>query len=306
MRIVGAEDVGTICIGELVACGWLASVCRGLLRRKVIMYVHGEEISTRSPYDIDGRRRRRALSASNGCVAVSRFTRAELIENFGVPPAKIELISNGVDLGRFRKRQRRSDLVARHGLEGKHVLLTVGRLYARKGVDRVIESLPRVLETIGDLHYVVVGDGPYLPALEDLARQLGVADRIVFAGAVTDAELVTYYALADAFIMANREMPDGDTEGFGLVFLEANACGLPVIAGKAGGSVDAVTHDLNGLLVDGDDPAAIATAIERLFLDDELRARLIAGGTEVAGRSGWDQRVEQFLGFCDRVMAPHA
>jgi phosphatidylinositol alpha-1,6-mannosyltransferase len=160
-----------------------------------------------------------------------------------------------------------------------------------------------VLETIGDLHYVVVGDGPYLPVLEELARRLGVADRVVFVGAVTDAELVDYYALADAFIMANREMPDGDTEGFGLVFLEANACGVPVIAGRAGGSVDAVTHELNGLVTDGDDPAAIAAAIERLFLDEELRMRLIAGGTEVANRSGWDERVGQFLGFFDRLMS---
>jgi phosphatidylinositol alpha-1,6-mannosyltransferase len=101
--------------------------------------------------------------------------------------------------------------------------------------------------------------------------------------------------------MANREMPDGETEGFGLVFLEANACGLPVIAGRAGGSIDAVTDQVNGLVVDGDDTAAIAAAIIRMFDDDELRARLCAGGAEVAQMSGWDRRVEQFLRFCDRL-----
>jgi phosphatidylinositol alpha-1,6-mannosyltransferase len=303
IAIVRSENIGIICIGELVSSGWLARICSAFPQLKVVIYVHGEEITTRSPYDTDGLRRRRALSSADGCVAVSRFTRDTLIESFDVQPAKIELISNGVDLGRFRNRKRRPDLVRRYGLEGKRVLLTVGRLYARKGVDRVIESLPRVFETVGDLLYVVVGDGPYLPVLEELARRLGVADRVVFVGAVTDAELVDYYALADAFIMANREMPDGDTEGFGLVFLEANACGVPVIAGRAGGSVDAVTHELNGLVTDGDDPAAIAAAIERLFLDEELRMRLIAGGTEVANRSGWDERVGQFLGFFDRLMS---
>ncbi len=304
VRIVRAENIGTICIGELVACGWLAHIRHILPKVKVVIYVHGEEITTRTPYDLDGRRRRRTLAAADGCVAVSRFTREGLIESFGVSPFKIELISNGVDLGRFRKRARRADLALRHGLDGKRVLLTVGRLYARKGVDRVIQSLPRVLQAIPDLHYVVVGDGPYLPVLEDLARELGISDRISFAGAVSDTDLVDYYGIADAFIMANREMPDGDTEGFGLVFLEANACGLPVVAGKAGGSVDAVTHDLNGLLVDGEDPASIAAAIESLFLDDARRARLIAGGTEVANRSGWEQRVDQFLAFCDRTTAP--
>jgi len=300
--IVRSDDIGVICIGELVACGWLARVCRDFLRLKVIIYVHGEEITTRSPYDMDGSRRRRALSAADGCVAVSRFTRETLIEQFKIAPDNIELISNGVDLARFRRRPRRPDLIARHELAGKRVILTVGRLYARKGVDRVIESLPTVLKSVEDLHYVVVGDGPYRPVLEDLTRRLDLVDRVAFAGAVTDDELVDYYALADAFIMANREMPDGDTEGFGLVFLEANACGLPVIAGRAGGSVDAVTHELNGLVVDGEDPDAIADAIERVFLDDALRGRLIARGVEVAGRSGWDQRVEQFLRYCDGLM----
>src|ERR1700709_2260705 len=101
--------------------------------------------------------------------------------------------------------------------------------------------------------------------------------------------------------MANREMPDGETEGFGLVFLEANACGLPVIAGRAGGSVDAVTDQLNGLVVDGDDTAAIAAAITRMFEDDALRDRLSADGAERAQASGWERRVKQFLRFCDRL-----
>jgi phosphatidyl-myo-inositol dimannoside synthase len=101
--------------------------------------------------------------------------------------------------------------------------------------------------------------------------------------------------------MANREMPDGETEGFGLVFLEANACGLPVIAGRAGGSVDAVTDQVNGLVVDGDDTAAIAAAIIRMFEDDELREGLRARGAEVAQASGWGRRVAQFLRFCDRL-----
>jgi phosphatidylinositol alpha-1,6-mannosyltransferase len=103
--------------------------------------------------------------------------------------------------------------------------------------------------------------------------------------------------------MANREMPDGETEGFGLVFLEANACGLPVIAGMAGGSVDAVTDQVNGLVVDGNDVAAIAAVVVRMFGDAGLRERLRVGGAEVARASGWERRVEQFLGFSDRLEA---
>ncbi len=301
-RITRAEEIDIVCIGELVASGWLAAVCRRLFALRSIIYVHGEEISSRMAYDVDGRRRRRALAEADALVAVSRFTVEALETTMGVPAGKIALISNGVDLQRFTPRPRRADLMARYGLTGRRVLLTVGRLYARKGMDRVIESLPAVLRELPDVCYLLVGDGTYRAALERLAEAHGVREAVVFAGAVADAELIDHYALADAFIMANREMPDGDTEGFGLVFLEANACGIPVIAGRAGGSVDAVTDGVNGLVVDGDQPWQISAAILRLFQDDPLRERLVQTGNEVAARSGWDSRVDQFLALCDRLV----
>jgi phosphatidyl-myo-inositol dimannoside synthase len=305
-RIIRADRIATVCIGELVASGWLTTACRHLFRIKTITYIHGEEVSTHIPYDSDGSRRRRSLAATDGIVAVSRFTRDTLINTMGVPPEKIELISNGVDLGKFTPRAKRADLLARYGLNGRKVLLTVGRLYERKGMDRVIASLPSVLTLLDDISYLLVGDGPYRPALEELAAQFGVRDNVIFAGNVADSELVDHYALADVFVMANREMPDGDTEGFGLVFLEANACAIPVVAGVSGGSTDAVTNELNGLTVDGNDSAQIAAAILRLFGDAELRQRLINNGLEVAQRSGWDHKVTQFLQFCDRIAGERA
>lgn len=300
-RIVRRERIAVVCIGELVASGWLAKACRRLFGLKTLIYIHGEEISTRTSYDEGGQRKRRFLAAADGIIAVSRFTRATLTNGFGVPADKIELVSNGVDLGKFVPRERSAALVDRYDLAGKPVLLTVSRLYARKGVDRVIEALPEVLRSVPDLVYLVVGGGTYRPVVEALAERLGVRDHVVFAGAVPDHELTEHYSLGDVFIMANREMPDGETEGFGLVFLEANACGLPVIAGKAGGSVDAVTDMVNGLVVDGDDVADIGAAVVRMFGNDGLRDALRRTGAEVAVASGWDRRVEQFLRFCDGV-----
>jgi phosphatidylinositol alpha-1,6-mannosyltransferase len=302
-QIVRTEKIAVLCIGELVAGGWLARACRHLFRLKTVIYVHGEEISTRTSYDEGGQRRRRAFAAADGIVAVSRFTRDMLIHDFGVPGRKIELVSNGVDLARFVPRPRPDHMVARYGLEGRPVLLTISRLYARKGMDRVIESLPIVTRRFPDLVYLIVGEGSYRPALEALVARHDLGRNVVFAGAVPDYELTEHYSLGDVFIMANREMPDGETEGFGLVFLEANACGLPVIAGKAGGSVDAVTDHVNGLVVDGDDIGSIAAAIIRMFEDDGLRESLRAAGVEVAQASGWDRRVEQFLRLCDQLTA---
>jgi phosphatidylinositol alpha-1,6-mannosyltransferase len=302
-RIARQENIGVVCIGELVASGWLAEACHRIFGLKTLIYIHGEEISTRTAYDFSGQRRRRALAAADGIIAVSRFTRDTLVGGFGVPAAKIELVSNGVDLARFVPKPRPGHLVARYGLAGRPVLLTVSRLYARKGVDRVIESLPAILGEVPDLIYLIVGEGSYRPVLEERVAALGLARHVVFTGAVPDHELTDHYSLGDAFIMANREMPDGETEGFGLVFLEANACGLPVIAGKAGGSVDAVTDMVNGLVVDGEDTTAISAAVIRLFRDDGLRHRLRVTGAEVAAVSGWDRRVEQFLRFCDALTA---
>jgi phosphatidylinositol alpha-1,6-mannosyltransferase len=146
--------------------------------------------------------------------------------------------------------------------------------------------------------YLLVGDGPLRALLEGQARALGVVDHVIFAGSVLHDEMADHYALADAFIMANRELPSGETEGFGLVFLEANACGVPVIAGRAGGSVDAVTDEVNGLLVDGEEADEIVAAVTRVFADGTLRARLVQQGLEVAAHSGWESRVRAFLDLC--------
>jgi phosphatidylinositol alpha-1,6-mannosyltransferase len=297
-RIVRAENIGTVCIGELVAGGWLVRVCRDLLGLRTIVYVHGEEVNIIDSYDFSRSRRRATLAKADAVVAVSRFTRDSLVALMGVDPAIITLIPNGVDLSRFSQRSRRDDLVARYGLAGRRILLTVGRLSERKGQDKVIEALPALRQAIPDLVYLMVGDGPSRTLLEAQARSLGLDGCVVFAGSVPHEDLADHYALADAFIMANRELPSGETEGFGLVFLEANACGVPVIAGRAGGSVDAVSDGVNGLLVDGEDTNAIVAAVSRVFLDEALRVQLVRQGFDVASRSGWESRVDAFLNLC--------
>jgi phosphatidylinositol alpha-1,6-mannosyltransferase len=297
-RIARAEAIGTVCIGELVAGGWLVGFCRRLGLRTVI-YVHGEEVSITDSYDSAGTRRRAALSRAD---AVSRFARDAVVKLMGSDTGKVALIPNGVDLARFSPRPRRGDLVARYGLAGRRVLLTVGRLSERKGMDRVIEAMPLLRAALPDLVYLMVGEGPFRPVLEAIAASAGVADAVIFVGAVPPDELVDHYALADAFIMANRTLENGDTEGFGLVFLEANACAVPVIAGCAGGSVDAVMDGVNGLVVDGDRCEPIVAAVLRVLGDPALRAGLVSQGLAVAARSGWGDRVAAFLRVCDGEM----
>lgn len=306
-RIVRREGVAVVAIGELVYGGWLAAPCRFLLRRKVIVYIHGEELTIdRRPATIAQKLRGVHLRAADAIVTVSRFGQRALTERYGVPSDKITLISNGIDLDRFRPRPDNPGLRARYDLSGRRMLLTVGRLSERKGMDRVIEALPEILARHPDVHYLIVGEGEYRAQLERLVAERRLGAHVTFAGAVSDEDLLDHYAIAEAFVMAHRQLASGDTEGFGVVFLEANACGVPVVAGTAGGAPDVIEDGVNGLAVDGEDVSAIAQAIVRLLEDAALRDRLRQNG--LARARGADCRIKaaQFLALCrDLAGAPH-
>jgi phosphatidylinositol alpha-1,6-mannosyltransferase len=155
-----------------------------------------------------------------------------------------------------------------------------------------------VLLKVPNAHYLIVGEGHYRPVLERLVDEMGVRAQVTFAGRVSEDELPAYYQLCDIFAMPNREMPDGDTEGFGLVFLEANACGKPVIGGRAGGAVEAVRDGENGLLVDGWSVHEVADALLRLLTDRECYERIAARGLEIALASSSHAKAEQFHSLC--------
>jgi phosphatidylinositol alpha-1,6-mannosyltransferase len=300
-RIVRDEKIDVICVGELTSGSWIAQWCKRLFGCKVINYIHGEEITVDMPYRFYGRARARHLAKADAVVAVSEFTRDALVRIMKVDPTKIRLIHNGVDTDRFQPGPPEPALVERHGLAGKFVLLTVGRLVPRKGIDHVLKALPQALARVPNLHYVIVGVGPYRDELEALTDSLGLRPHVTFAGRIPDEELAAYYRTCDLFLMPNREMPDGDTEGFGLVFLEANACGKPVIGGRAGGAVEAVRDGENGLLVDGWKPEEITEAISRLATDRALAVRIAARAIEVARAASAHVQARSFYDLCRKV-----
>jgi phosphatidylinositol alpha-1,6-mannosyltransferase len=301
-QIVRAHDINVICIGELSSGSWLGIACQRLLGCKMISYIHGEEVTTESEHRFFGQHRRRYLKKADAVVAVSEFTRRALVRIMRIPKDKITLIHNGVDTARFSPAPRSQTLIDRHGLAGKRIILSVGRVVPRKGMDAMIRALPAVLAAVPDAHYLVVGGGEYRATLEALAAQFGVADAVTFAGRVPNEELVDYYRLCDLFVMANREMPDGDTEGFGLVFLEANACGKPVVGGKAGGAVEAGRDGENGLLVDGWSVRSIEGAVIRLLTDDALYQRIAEQGLEIARAADSRNKAMEFNALCRRLV----
>lgn len=225
-------------------------------------------------------------------VAISRCTAREL-ESLGVPREKVHLVHPGVHAASFARSPGAGDVRKRYAPGGETLLLTVGRLQRRKGHDLVIKALASLRSELHNMKYLIVGDGDERARLEALAVDAGVGDLVTFAGGVPAETLPDYYGAADLFVHPNRV--DGvDVEGFGIVFLEAAAAGLPTIGGTTGGSPDAVEAGITGLLVSGTDVAELASAIRTLASSVVLRRQMgEAGKARVTRHFTWERAATQ-------------
>jgi len=190
-------------------------------------------------------------------------------------------IAPGIDVDHFSPKKASKKLRRSMGLENKQVIVSVGRLVHRKGQDRLISALPEIRACVPNVHLLLVGEGPYRSKLEKIARSMQVEDAVTFVGRINYQELPTYFLCGDIFAMPSRSRLGGlEVEGLGIVYLEASACGLPVIAGNSGGAPDAVQDGITGLVVSGNDVAEISRAAIALLNNPE--AALAMGK---AGRS---------------------
>jgi phosphatidylinositol alpha-1,6-mannosyltransferase len=212
---------------------------------------------------------------------------ANILQNLGLPEPRI--IYPGTDPGRFYPDpQRKAD---------RPTLLTVSRLVSRKGIDTVLQALPGLVTTYPDLRYQIVGDGPDRARLEKLAVHLGLEGVVQFTGRVSDAELLHHYQQSTLFVMpAREEKAAASMEGFGIVYLEAAACGLPVIAGRSGGAVEAVQNGVTGFLVTPDDVPGLQDRLRLLLATpDQARQMGAAGRRWVETKMNWDRAAQQLL-----------
>ena len=265
--------------------GWLVARLTG---RPLIIYAHGEELTT---WRQRGKKRAMVWTYrhANLVIANSEFTREELLK-IGLAPGKIALLYPGVDVHRFRPGLLCDDLKLSLGLTaGEKLIVSVGRLSRRKGFDQVIRSLPLLARLGLRARYAVTGIGEDLDYLQKLAREVGVSDRVHFLGHVDPDDLPRWYNAADVVAMPNREI-EGDTEGFGMVFLEAAACAKPTVAGLAGGTGAAVIDGVTGLRVDGASTQAVAEALGRLLENPVLASELGERGRARALRDfSWER-----------------
>lgn len=209
------------------------------------------------------------------------FTKAALAPRIK-EAKKLIRIAPGIDTAHFSP-QDSSELRASYGLTNRPTIVSVGRLVHRKGQDRLIEALPKILEEIPNAALVLVGEGPYRKHLDELVAKHNLENHVYFIGRIQFAELPKYICLGDVFAMPSRSRLFGlEVEGLGIVYLEASSCGLPVIGGSSGGAPDAVLNGETGFVVNGNDLTDISTQIIKLLSDEKLRRDMGQRGREWA------------------------
>ncbi len=287
--------------GDLYPGGVIALLLKRIFGLPYVAYCHGEDITLTEERRFQRPMRDKIYREADAVVAACSFARQQILR-IGVPPDKVHLLTPGVELERFEPRPPSPELARRLGVEGRRVLLTVARLTPRKGHAAVLDAFARILPEFPDAVYVIAGTGPEQKALAALAARLGIAHAVRFTGYVPESDLPDLYRLCELFVMMNHEV-DGDIEGFGMVFLEANAAGKPVLGGASGGTFDAVVEGETGFLLDPEDTAGLAARLRLLLRDDALRARLGARGRERAcAEFGWESRAAQ-LGRITEALA---
>jgi phosphatidylinositol alpha-1,6-mannosyltransferase len=263
----------------------LALAVRRLTGTPYICYAHGEEVNlTGGPESGAGHRGMMAsrelrwltgtvLRNADFVVANSRNTHAILRSDWHLESGQVRLLHPGADTERFRPA--RTDPVLRRqlGWNNRKVILTVSRLQWRKGHDQMVRALPELLRAVPDALYALAGDGEERPRLEALVRQLGLREHVSFLGPVTEDRLVQSYQQCDLFVLPNRQCGQ-DIEGFGMVLLEAQACGKPVVAGPSGGTAETMDVPHTGLLATADRPEEYARLGTALLRDDARRAAM--------------------------------
>ncbi|MDR7415105.1 MAG: glycosyltransferase family 4 protein [Armatimonadota bacterium] len=293
-QLVRSDDIRVLHIGHLYL-GIVGLLLRRWHRIPYVLYLHGGEMA---PYMRSRAVRRLARGVVEGAILVvanSRFT-LDHYGALGMRPRRTEVLPPVADTRRFRPDLDPRSVRERYGLRDCRVVLTVGRLVPRKGHDLVIRALAALGEELGPVRYVIAGTGPEEDRLRRLAEELGVGGRVIFAGYVPEEDLPGLYAACEVFVMPSRTLKARDgIEGFGTVFLEAGACGKPVIGGKSGGVAEAVEDGVTGWLVDPEDPGELVRALGRLLRDPELRRRMGEAGRARAERmeAAWAEAVRR-------------
>lgn len=277
----------------------------GLTRRTGVPYVafsYGLEVSAaRTP---GGRLLLRHIGSRAAAITLLSNWCADILQPAFGPGPIYELLPPGIDHRAYNTDVSGDAVRERLGLGDDPVIVCVSRVVRRKGQDTLVKILPEVRRRVPGTRLVVVGDGSFMPGLREFVDRTGVSDAVTITGKVSEEDLPAHFAAADVFAMPCRERKGGlEVEAFGIVFIQAEAVGVPVVAGNIGGVPDSLIDGETGFLVDSSDPASVRDGLLELLEDDESRRRMGQAGAEfVANGYTWTRRTEELRSILERVV----
>ena len=287
--IVRERKISTVFFGAAAPLGLLSRTLRKAGVTHILALTHGHEVwwSKVWPFTVAIKSISRHV---NHLTYLGEFTRRAITKSItGEAAAHMVKIAPGIDTDHFSP-QDATQLRRELELTEKKVIVSVGRLVHRKGQDVLIEAMPAIIKEVPEAHILMIGEGPYRSYLENRVKVLGLQERVTFIGRVQYADLPKFICAGNLFVMPSRSRLAGlEVEGLGIVYLEASACGLPVIAGNSGGAPDAVLQGETGLVVDGTSKAEVAAAVIELLQDaDRSKAMGIRGRQWIIQEWRWE------------------
>jgi phosphatidylinositol alpha-1,6-mannosyltransferase len=277
-KLVKSRQLTRVAFGAAAPLGIMARSMRSAGAEKIVALTHGHEVwwAKVPPFSFAINFMSKNIDA---ITYLGDYTRGEISKAISKNDVgKLVQIAPGIDVDHFVPTDS-SELRAQLGLADKAVIISVGRLVHRKGQDKLISALPAIRAAVPNVHLVLVGVGPHQKYLENLVAKLNISDCVTFIGRINYSELPKYICVGDIFAMPSRSRFFGlEVEGLGIVYLEASACGLPVVGGKSGGAPDAVLVGETGAVVDGTNSSEIAEACIDLLNNPELCALMGATG----------------------------
>lgn len=279
------NKIDHILTGNILPLGYASLICSILYKIKYSVILHGLDLSLAIANSRKKFFSEKILLNADKIICANRYVAEIACKNFPAIRGKIIIANPGVEAIKTNNAQNIEKLKEKYFLKDKIILLSVGRIVKRKGFDSIIEAMPKVLEKIPNLVYVILGNGSELKNCESLISNLGLSGDVKIIKNADDIERDCWYGACDIFIMISKNI-NGDFEGFGIVYLEANSAGKPVIAGDSGGVNDAVINGLNGILIDPENSNQIISAIIKLARDQSLRKLL--------GERGKKRAIDEF------------
>lgn len=266
--LIARENITEIHCGRCLPEGWLAFLLSKVSGIPYISYVHGEDVESAATSRELSWMTHRVLRNASFLVANSQNTARLLTDNWQLSDDHVRVLHPGVDASRFVPAARDHEVRSQLGWDDRTVILTVGRLQKRKGHDVMVRALQAIRKDVPDVLYVIVGDGEERSHLHRLVRELELGEHVRFLGEIDDRTMIRCYQQCQLFALPNRQV-GRDIEGFGMVLVEAQACGRPVLAGASGGTAETMNVGTTGIVIPCEEPERLASEVSALLLDTD-------------------------------------